>query len=942
MAIKLEGKAAADMAAMAAVFVGDANTELEARIDTLISRNVFSSVVSNLKVDPTLKASSSEQLDVLSGGRRFEYVGKDSIRGYLRGGDGAPATRAIVKKGLHTPVFLEEYGARVNLKSEVVVTTTAGTRAVSTTTNAHYRLKKRFSFEDVAAGVRYDCTAVQQVDNVPATELLAAPMTFELEVEAVDRTREVPDITASLLGAMYRLLVLMTEGSVVCTRQEQKAVLKAYGATMGKGSSLTAPQPVTLETTNLAPPRAGVTSIWEGYTVTDKADGERTHLFVHAGRAYLINNLRNIRVAALEVPLKLNGSVLDGELISATRAGLPTHVFAAFDAYRDGPTDVTRLPLFATTGKTRITHARSVTEALKACRLLDTLELLVKDFAMVKGNAIAEVFDKAASAPYAVDGLIFTPASVPVGGRHSEDEPNLRGSWTSVLKWKPPSQNSVDFKVAYKRHAASNQDVVTVRPTRQPRPSVDGSLAQPRATTIYKALDLFVGYKPADWDPIDPVAALLKGAVALPPSDAYICKLFDPDNTGECTVHLPADEEGRVLTALGEPIEHNTIVEFSYEPGEGWRPMRNRVDKTERMLATNGRQLTANNLDTALSVWRSIQNPVTLAMLRGDETVPVTESASTDAYFIADGGRKDAAIKQMNDYHNLAVKAPLFAKYAVKGGALFEFACGRGGDLSRWAAAGFALVAGCDVSLDNLVNPQGGLYHRILTSRAKLPPMAFVQMDCTVRMQPPLDEIHAVASGSPHYELFAALWNLDKVIPPHLERFRGAVANGFDLTSCQFAVHYMFESDDSLDRFVKNVAYTTRLGGHFIGTTFDGETVERELRKAGGEMEGRMGKLVIWNVRREFEGKYNRGTGQAVEVFVETIGQPMREYLVHFDTLKQRLKSAGLELVETEMFGDTAKRLSTDPGLKGLVTAMNPVMRRFSSFSRWFAFKRIR
>jgi hypothetical protein len=178
----------------------------------------------------------------------------------------------------------------------------------------------------------------------------------------------------------------------------------------------------------------------------------------------------------------------------------------------------------------------------------------------------------------------------------------------------------------------------------------------------------------------------------------------------------------------------------------------------------------------------------------------------------------------MNDYHNLAVKAPLFAKYAVKGGALFEFACGRGGDLSRWVAGGFALVVGCDVSLDNLVNPRGGLYHRMLTSHAKLPPMAFVQMDCTVRMQQPLDEIHAVASESPHHELFAALWNLDAVIPPHLERFRGAVANGFDLTSCQFAVHYMFESDDALDRFVKNVAYTTRLGGHFIGTTFDGET----------------------------------------------------------------------------------------------------------------------
>jgi hypothetical protein len=42
------------------------------------------------------------------------------------------------------------------------------------------------------------------------------------------------------------------------------------------------------------------------------------------------------------------------------------------------------------------------------------------------------------------------------------------------------------------------------------------------------------------------------------------------------------------------------------------------------------------------------------------------------------------------------------------------------------------------------------------------------------------------------------------------------------------------------------------------------------------------------------------------------------------------------------MFGDTAKRLAADPELKGLVAAMNPVVRRFSSFNRWFAFKRVR
>jgi hypothetical protein len=40
------------------------------------------------------------------------------------------------------------------------------------------------------------------------------------------------------------------------------------------------------------------------------------------------------------------------------------------------------------------------------------------------------------------------------------------------------------------------------------------------------------------------------------------------------------------------------------------------------------------------------------------------------------------------------------------------------------------------------------------------------------------------------------------------------------------------------------------------------------------------------------------------------------------------------------MFGDAAKRLQEDP--KEMINAMDPVVRRFSEMSRWFAFKKIR
>jgi hypothetical protein len=54
-------------------------------------------------------------------------------------------------------------------------------------------------------------------------------------------------------------------------------------------------------------------------------------------------------------------------------------------------------------------------------------------------------------------------------------------------------------------------------------------------------------------------------------------------------------------------------------------------------------------METALGVWRSIRNPVTLAILKGDDRRPWRRRPS-DAYFVTDLGRNDAAIKSMNDY----------------------------------------------------------------------------------------------------------------------------------------------------------------------------------------------------------------------------------------------------------------------------------------------------
>jgi len=47
----------------------------------------------------------------------------------------------------------------------------------------------------------------------------------------------------------------------------------------------------------------------------------------------------------------------------------------------------------------------------------------------------------------------------------------------------------------------------------------------------------------------------------------------------------------------------------------------------------------------------------------------------------------------------------------------------------------------------------------------------------------------------------------------------------FDLCSCQFAIHYAFESEESARRLLKNAVESLRPGGYLIGTMPDADRI---------------------------------------------------------------------------------------------------------------------
>jgi hypothetical protein len=291
-------------------------------------------------------------------------------------------------------------------------------------------------------------------------------------------------------------------------------------------------------------------------------------------------------------------------------------------------------------------------------------------------------------------------------------------------------------------------------------------------------------------------------------------------------------------------------------------------------------------------------------------------SSTSDAYFVKEFDRKDAYLKQMNQFHNHGIKAST-AKFAVKDGKLFEFACGKvviwvGGSRRATVRSSAATSSG------QLGQSRAGST-RMINTDVKVP-MVFFQMDAATRMHPPLDEITDAMLTSKHPEILSALWNIDKDANPALDKFKGLPSRD-SIPSVVSRRPLPLQNRRYLDRFVNNVAYTTKVGGHFIGTTFDGDTVAAQLKKNSGKITGL--ETLSWNIERVYEEPYTEGTGQMVDVYVETIGQVLREYLVSFKTLTQRLKSQGFELVETYL----PPNVQEDPEMKEMINAMDPVVR---------------
>lgn len=795
-------------------------------------------------------------------------------------------------------------------------------------------------------------------------------------------------------------------------------------------SNFIGPSSYTLQMQNVAPvdENSTVPNIRRSYTVTEKADGERHLLFVaESGKIYLINmNMCVIFTGAKTTNAELVGSLIDGELIMRDKAGIFINLYAAFDIYYLHKKDVRGFPFILKDGdagkkektiesryqllknfvkglsavsimsKTETGNTKSsatiASKYKKDNEILSPIRIECKQFyplnpekdsifeacRQILSKSNADIFE------YNTDGLIFTPAFLGVGaneesepGKNLKTGPLSKITWEWSFKWKPPQYNTIDFLIT---------TVKTVNGEDQITPIFEEGTNTMLAVQLneYKTIQLRCTFIEKMHGYLNPCQDVLedrlpefdnseeKNTKEAKPVQFYPTNPYDPE-AGIAHMMLRNDDNNvkQMFTEEGDVFQTDTIVEFSYnldlEKGWRWVPLRVRYDKTAEYR--QGLSNFGNAYHVANSNWQSIHNPITEEMICSGSNIPDL-SVNEDIYYNRiSGSRALSKTEGLRDFHNLYVKRKLILGVSKRGDTLVDYACGKGGDFPKWIAAHLSFVFGIDISKDNLENRLDGACARFLNYRKKnknMPYALFVNGNSAFNIRNGAAMLNDKAVQITNAVFGKGTKDEDKLGKGVVRQY-GKGQEGFNVSSCQFAIHYLWENPETLMGFLRNLAECTKLDGYFIGTCYDGETIFQLLKK---KEPGESVQIVedgkkVWEIRKGYnatEFKHNSSSiGYQIDVYQETINQFMPEYLVNFDYMTRLMEDYGFKIVDrveaqtlgfqegsgmfSELYSEMENECKKNPYKKkdyGEAYTMNANEKKISFLNRYFIYKKIR
>jgi len=249
--------------------------------------------------------------------------------------------------------------------------------------------------------------------------------------------------------------------------------------------------------------------------------------------------------------------------------------------------------------------------------------------------------------------------------------------------------------------------------------------------------------------------------------------------------------------------------------------------------------------------------------------------------------RKDSRIFHLRNFNNWA-KSTLIHEFLEKikrrkrtsdDIVILDLACGKGGDLLKWQKGKVDHVIMADIASTSIDQCKE----------------RYARLEKEARQSRNRDRLFTM-------EAFAADCTKENIAETHYKKKDVKI----DLTSCQFAFHYAFESYDQAVLMVKNACEKLNTGGYWIGTMPDANLL---VKKTKASEDGSFGNSVF-KITPDDKDDISLFGSKYMFHLEGVVDCP--EFLVHFPVVEKLASKYGMKLVWKKNFHELYKYMEKD------------------------------
>ena len=297
-----------------------------------------------------------------------------------------------------------------------------------------------------------------------------------------------------------------------------------------------------------------------------------------------------------------------------------------------------------------------------------------------------------------------------------------------------------------------------------------------------------------------------------------------------------------------ESFKTNTVIEYKWDYNlKKFIPLKTRWDKTMNP-SKHG-----NFSSVACSIWNNIMNSIEISLFYKLKNLNI---------------RDDISFKNMKIYHD-KIKEELYKTYTYNTQSLIELCVGRGSDLHKLNYNKISKIFGYDISDKNL-------------------------KECIERSK----KINSCSMF--FYKLDLSLPDSHLLINKHT----GNVSN----ISCQFSLHYFFESQNILDNFLTILDSCLDINGCFMVTYMDSKKI-LELMNDKNEIYSIDNGNIMYYLKKININKSSK-FGNKIKIYIDgnnILNESSEEFLIDSDFFIEYMDIKGYECIQKTPFNEMYK-----------------------------------